>query len=108
VIPKSSAIQKCRAIQKVARSKKQSNPKSSAIQKAARSKKQRDPKSSAIKWIINSVQRKKAARHQIALSTKKARVHINPITSNRPPIIILPTNYIQLQIHPHQHHIRHP
>jgi len=92
VIPKSSAIQKCRAIQKVARSKKQ-----------------RDPKSSAIKWIINSVQRKKAARHQIALSTKKARVHINPITSNRPPpIIILPTNYIQLQIHPHQHHIRHP
>jgi len=89
--------------------KMQSNTKSSAIQKAEQYKKQRDPKSSAIKWIINSVQRKKAARHQIALSTKKARVHINPITSNRPPpIIILPTNYIQLQIHPHQHHIRHP
>ena len=89
MIPKSSAIQKCRAIQKVARSKKQSNTKSSAIQKAARSKKQRNPKSSAIKWIIISVQRKKVAPHQIALSTKKARVH--PITSNRPP----PSSYYQ-------------
>ena len=52
--------------------KMQSNTKSSAIQKAEQYKKQRDPKSSAIKWIINSVQRKKAARHQIALSTKKS------------------------------------
>ena len=69
--------------------KMQSNTKSSAIQKAEQYKKQRDPKSSAIKWIINSVQRKKAARHQIALSTKKARVH--PITSNRPP----PSSYYQ-------------
>ena len=47
--------------------KMQSNTKSSAIQKAEQYKKQRDQKSSAIKSIINSVQRKKAARHQIAL-----------------------------------------
>ena len=60
-------------------------PKSSAIQKAARPKKQRDPTSSAINWITYLAQRKNAARHQIALSTNKATLHINPITFNRPP-----------------------
>ena len=75
--PKMQSNTKSSAIQKAEQYK------SSAIQKAARSKKQRNPKSSAIKWIIISVQRKKVAPHQIALSTKKARVH--PITSNRPP-----------------------
>ena len=99
--PKMQSNTKSSAIQKAEQYKKQRNTKSSAIQKAAQSKKQRDQ----MDYNLSSAQKSGTAPNSIV--NKKSKGTPDYIQSP-PPIIILPTNYIQLQIHPHQHHIRHP
>ena len=81
--------------------KKQRDPKIRAIQKAARSKQQRDP----MDYKLSSAQKSGTPPNSIVNKKSKGTHQSDYIQS--PPIIILPTNYIQLQIHPHQHHICH-